>query len=185
MNVEDFAIFIVTLAIAFTVYAFVFRRKRSAKSVQRLNVALSSMPIVTIAANHILLDSDFKISSSARKMLSRLSQRACIYVIVMAANMDQAQLLRDPIINELKKVLSEDRLLFCQTAIGRASMTRQLEPIVHFDFDPEVVHQISFFFNAVLISSAQVDAPHALCQCRSFEEFMGKHLQRLFPILAA
>jgi hypothetical protein len=183
MNLLDFVILLVTLIITFAVYTLTLGKERHTKHSDSLPVSLSSQSIITITANDILLDSNFVLNPITRKLLWSLSQRACVYVIVVVGNMNQMRVIRSSIIDEFKNVVNEDCILFCQTALGRSSMVRQLEPIVHLDYDPQVVHQVSIFHRAVLIADSQVSSPHALCQCSSFVGFMETQLQRLFPIL--
>jgi hypothetical protein len=175
MPIEDFAILAITLLIAFLVYTRTIGRKVPIRFGAPPSVPASPRPIVTIAANDILLDADFRVRPPARAHLRELSKRACVYLIVVVRDRAHADSVRAQLLRELDECADADCVLFCQTAVGRAAIARQLEPALHLDFDPAVVHEVALFFRAVLVARAGLSSPHAVCHCLSFAEFMESH----------
>ncbi|KAK8844917.1 hypothetical protein M9Y10_021090 [Tritrichomonas musculus] len=172
---SDILILVVPLIIAVIVYLQICRTrsKPSVSTEHEESKQLSKLPIVTITANEILLDKDMKLLGDGTKpALEMLSKHACIFLFVMVDKQEEADALRQPLAKQFEGVIDPEHILYTQKELGRASMSRQLESVAHFDYDPEVVHQTSIFFNTVLIAPPNVESPHAKWKASSFKDFI-------------
>jgi hypothetical protein len=186
MGWSDFAVFVVPFFLALLLYIFVSGAKKSPPpNPSRTAQASPSLPIVSITANRILLDSEWSLSPSNRAIIESLSKRSTLYVIAIVQSMAEMRGIREILNREFEGIIPDDQILFCQTAMGRASMARQLEVTVHLDFDPETIRQVAIFHGAVLIAEKGVNAPAAACVCESLEQFANGKMKSLFPALAA
>jgi hypothetical protein len=186
MSWVDFAVFFIPLLIAVLVYTFVNGMKKpSQPKFSRPAQKIPALPVVTIAANHILVDSNWKLSSTNRAILESLVKRCSLYVIAVVESMSEMSSIRESFTREFEGIIPDTQILFCQTAIGRASMARQLDTRVHLDFDPEAIFQVSIFHKAVFIGTKGVSAPAAVCACESLEQFVNGRMKALLPELAA
>jgi hypothetical protein len=181
---SDIAIIVVPLLIAFAIYVLAFGGKGqsnpSAPPAQ--TPPLSSLPIVSITATNILLDSQLRLRPSARAMLQQISRTACVYVIVVVHDLGEMRAIHSQVAREFQNAIGDDHILYSQTALGRASMARQLEVAAHLDFDPEVIHQVSVFHSAVLIAR-EVSTQHAKAHAATFEQFVTTADHTIFPFL--
>jgi hypothetical protein len=186
MRWSDLAVIVIPLFIAILVYVFVNGMKKPRPSSPlRPSHAPPSLPTVTIAANDILVDSKWTLLPEARPIIESLAKRTSLYVIAVVRSFAEMRSARELLGRELDGVIPDDQILFCQTALGRASMARQLEVHLHLDFDPEAVRQVAIFHSAVLIAARGVSAPGAACTCESLEQFTNSRMRSLFPALAA
>ena len=176
-QLTDFAIIVIPALVALLVYTLACgaRKPRSQSSAQKKErtVNLSQRPIVTIAANNILLDDNYKLNDASRAALELLVKKACVFVFVQVNDREQQSEVEKSVSEQFAGIIDFDSILYCQTSVGRASMARQLETVAHFDFDPEAIHQVSIFHKAVLIAPSYVDCHHATWQAQSFSEFMA------------
>jgi hypothetical protein len=186
MTWVDIAVIVIPILIAVIVYALVNGSKKNPIPTKPnpLSPASPTVPTISIAANNILLDSDWSLSSATRVMLEQLARRSILYIFVAVTSMDEMRARRDSVQREFDGVVPADQILFCQTAMGRASMARQLEVLFHIDYDPEAIHQVAIFHKAVFIGGHAAAAPAAICACETFEEFIGGPLVVKFPMLA-
>jgi hypothetical protein len=185
MSWVDIAVIAIPLLIALLVYALVNSTKKPGSSAPVApSPSASALPTVTITANQILLDEAWAVVPRVRGVLDALAKRSSLYVIVCVESMAQMRELRPIVERELDGVVSTDQILFCETNVGRASMARQLEVLVHFDFDPEAIRQVAIFHKAVLVAHRGAYAPEAVCACESLEEFAAGRMKALFPALA-
>jgi hypothetical protein len=181
----DIAGFLVPLLILVAIYILKSRSKGRANPQIPSSAkvpALSSLPILSITATNILLDSNLRLRPSVRTLLQQLSRKACIYVIVIVDSISEMWAIRSQISHEFHNVIDDDHILYSQTPFGRASMARQLEVATHLDFDPEVIHQVSIFHNAVLIGRGAT-TPHAKAEAESLEQFVATGDRTIFPFL--
>ena len=175
MRLGDLLVIIVPILIAILVYTLAFSGSKPANVVAakgERDVALSKQSIVTITANHILLDDNLEMDGPTRASLELLTKRACVFVFVVVKDLEEQERIQERIAKQFEGLIDPDSILYCQTAMGRASMSRQLDAVSHIDFDPEVVHQVAIFHKTVLIAPKTVDSPHAAWRCGSFSEFM-------------
>ena len=175
MGLGDLVVVLVPMLIAVIVYVFACGTKKRSSTVAtkgERDVSLSKLPIVTITANHVLLDDNLEMNRSTSAALELLTKRACVFVFVVVKDMEEQERIKDQINKQFEGLIDEDNILYCQTPMGRASMSRQLSAVSHIDYDPEVIHQIAIFYKAVLIAPRNVESPHAAWRCESFSEFM-------------
>lgn len=175
-GLADLAFFVVPLVVIVMVYHLFCRETktpRAAPNQNELETKVSNRSIVTITANEILLNADMMLIDSARSALEKLSQKACVYVIVVVSSMDEQKAVEPSMLSQFDPIIGNDRVLFCQTSLGRASMSRQLGPVAHVDFDPEVVHQVSIFHRAALVSTSDAISQHAAWRHTSFSDLVS------------
>ena len=182
----DFLVIFVPIVIAIVIYMLVYGVKKpsgaQATKVDR-EVSLSPLPIVTITANHILLDDNLKMDDQTRSALELLSKRACVFVIVVVEDLAEQKRIEGEVASAFSGIIPEMNILYSQTAIGRASMARQLSAVSHFDFDPEAIHQVAIFFKSVLIAPRAVESQHASWRAESFGDFIESRNAEFFELL--
>ncbi|OHS96403.1 hypothetical protein TRFO_37479 [Tritrichomonas foetus] len=101
-----------------------------------------------------------------------LSKHACIFIFIDVKDQEEADALLEPLKKEFEGIVDGDHILFSQTEMGRASMTRQLDSSAHFDFSTEVTHQASIFMNTILIAPDSVETTHFKWRGTNFKDFM-------------
>ena len=184
---SDILIFAIPLLIILVFYLQSYRGKSqnqsASKEKKRSAESLSKLPIVTITANNILLDNSMKMNPGNKLALEMLTKHACVFLFVIVKDQDEANELNEKMAKEFEGLVDPDHILYTQTEIGRASMSRQLEPVAHFDFDPEVVHQTSIFISTVMIAPDNVDSPHAKWKSNNFKDFMTNGNTEFFNLL--
>lgn len=172
----DFLVIFAPIVIAAVIYILVYGPKKSVHAVASKSeheVSLSEgRPIVTITANHILLDDNLQMDRKTRSALEILTDRAVVFVFVVVADLEEQRRIEADIAQVFSGVVPEGNILYCQTAMGRAYMSRQLAAVAHFDFDLEVIHQVSIFYKSVLIAPKTVESQHASWHAESFSDFM-------------
>lgn len=176
-ELSDILILVIPLFFVILIYLQMCRTRttKNSSSLKKEVKQLSSLPIVSITANDILLSKDMKIVDEGTKLaLEMLAKHACIFLFVIVNNQEEADNLLEPISKEFEGLVDPDNILFTQTQLGRASMARALESLAHIDFDPEVVHQTSIFINSVLIASPEVDSQYAKWKGTTFKEFITR-----------
>jgi hypothetical protein len=141
-------------------------------------------PIVSITANQILLDRQWRLDARTRPALRVLSKHASLFVIVIVRDCAHLESLHSNILNEFKGELDLSQILFCQTAAGRASMVLHLEARAHFDFDPDVIHQVSLFQKTVHIAPEQTRSPHTIWAAESLDQFLCCQSREFFQFLS-
>ena len=140
-------------------------------------------PIVSIASNYILTNENNEISSDTKAALEILAKRACIFLFPVVKDQEEADVVKPKLAEQLKGLVQETNILPCQTAIGRASMARQLKCAAHFDYEPEAVLQTSIFIPCVLIAPKTVTSPKAKWSSESFADFMTSGNTEFFALL--
>jgi len=187
-NLLDISIILIPLVLIFIVYHLVCGNKapvnRETNNAEPAKTITQS-PVVTITANYVLLDDSMKMDEGTKMSLQILAKRACIFIFVVVKDKDEANQLKPIIAAEFDGVIEPNRILYCQTAFGRASMARQLEPVAHLDYDPEAIHQASIFFPTVLIAPNELESPHAKWKSNSFRSFMTSGNTDFFNLLPA
>ena len=172
----DFAIIAIPILVAVLIYTLACGARKSgspsASQKKERTVNLSKLPIVTVTANDILLN-NYKMNEDARAALERLTEKACVFVFVIVRDLQHQTEIEEAVTEEFNGVIDSDHILYCQTALGRASMSRQLEAVAHIDFDPETVHQVSIFHKAALIAPSYVESPHAAWKSQSLTEIVA------------
>jgi hypothetical protein len=174
---------LVCLAALFLLTGFLIHILCSNATEPTLDGPLNS-PIVSITANQILLDRQWRIDAQTRQALRVLSKHASLFVIVVVRGAAELDAIRSNVLNEFKSVIDLSQILFCQTAAGRASMVLHLEVRAHFDFDPDVIHQVSFFQKTVHIATEQVRSPHAAWAAESLGQFLCCQNRDFFRFLS-
>lgn len=183
---NDSILFILPLAIAAIIYFFFISRGKGSKSEEQNKDAvptITTKPIVTITANYVLADENWNISNGTRMALEILSKRTCIFVFAIVKDKDEAALAKKLLSERLNGLVEPSHILPCQTAMGCASMARQLDSSAHFDYNPEAIHQASIFITSILIAPPSVESPHAKWTNSSFEDFITGGNTEFFSIL--
>lgn len=186
-SLADVALIAIPILVAVLIYTLACgaRKSGSPSTAQKRErtVNLSKLPIVTITANDIILDENYSLKSQSREGLELLANRSCVFVFVVVRDYQHQTEIEEHVTQQLDGIVQADHILYCQTALGRASMSRQLEAVAHIDFDPEAVHQISIFHKAVLIAPSYVESPHAAWKSETLGEFMTKTSGEFFQLL--
>jgi hypothetical protein len=63
-------------------------------------------------------------------------------------------------------------------------MVLHLEGLAHFDFDPDVIHQVSFFQKTVHIAPEQARSPHSTWAAESLGQFLCHQNRDFFRFLS-
>jgi hypothetical protein len=176
LSIGLFVIFIVV-----AIFRFVRRRANARQGCPP--PVLSSRPIVTLTANHVLLKSDWSLDKKARLALAILTKRACVFVLVFVHDADEEAERRPIVAREFHGIVDESQILFCQTAIGRVAMAQQLESVVHFDFDPDVISEMAPSRKTVIISDCEGNGKRADWAAPTFKEFMTNGNTDFFKLL--
>lgn len=182
----DFLFAIVPLVICVIVYfLFCGGSKNQRQEVQNKTqpTTISQRPIVTITSNNILTDYKDEVDDGTKAALKILAKRVCIFVFVVVKDKEEAERVKPKIAEQLSGLVEPRNILPCQTAIGRASMARQLESVAHFDYDPEAILQSSIFIPSILIAPSSVESPKAKWSCESFQNFMTSGNTEFFALL--
>ena len=173
----------------FLIFYYTFCNKpNNQKEIEDINSHLNKnllLPNITICGNEILLNSNNEIEQNIRSSLEILKKRSNLYIIINVKDEVELKECEEKIINEFKGLIDSNNILFSQNSIGRASIARQLEPIAHFDFDPETIHQTSIFIPSIYIGPDYIECPYAKWSCNSFFKFItnGKtDFFNLFPV---
>jgi hypothetical protein len=145
-------------------------------------VTLSDRKVVTITANHILLDSEWRLDDKTRLALSLLTKRACVFLFVFVRDSDEASARESIIARQFRGLVPSHQILFCQTAAGRAAMAAQLDAVVHLDFDPAVLNLITTDRKTVLIAPNAI-AKHADWMAPTLKEFVTSGNTDFFRLL--
>ena len=180
-------LFVIIPIVACTILYFLFctgssNNRKEEKKNENQN-PISQKPIVTIASNFILANENNEIDNNTRAALEILAKRATIFVFPVVKDQAEADIVKPKLAEELKDLVEERNILPCQTAIGRASMARQLCPVAHFDYEPEAVLQTSIFMPTVLIAPKTVVSPKAKWSSESFADFMTSGNTEFFALL--
>lgn len=141
-------------------------------------------PVVTITANHILLDDNMKMDNGTRLSLELLAQHASIFLIIAVKDQDEANSLLEPMAKEFEGIVDKEQILYSQVPLGRASLSRQLEPKAHIDFDAEVILQTAIFHDSILIAPKTVESTHAKWRADNFKDFITQGNTEFFAHLA-
>jgi hypothetical protein len=186
-GVNDLLFTLLGLAIASVVLFFVCwlrRRPRagSGKSVRR--AVLSTLPIITVTANHILLDSYLRMDKVTRLALELLAKRACVFLIIAVTDELEVNSIRANITSQFAGLIPADRILYSQASLGRVLMSRQLEAVAHIDFDPEVIHEASLSLKTVLIAPSDVISTRANWSSANFKDFVTNGNTDFFDLLS-
>lgn len=177
---DDDAVFVTALLLI--VVLFYFFGHTVCFSVGRLNGAAGGLQHnmaqvgrpVTVTANNILFDSDFIFIPETKQVLEQLSDVMTIYLIVQVANAEAVTSTRGIVDKSLADIIPSDRILFCETAVGRSFMARQLEAALHIECDPDVAHLNAIFCPTALISS-NGECPSARFRAASLRELFAIH----------
>jgi hypothetical protein len=157
------------------------RRPRSSKASRR--AILSNSPIVTITANHVLLDSLFQMDRITRLSLEILVKRACVFLIIAVKDEAEMTAIRDPAIAQFHGLIPPTHILFSQVTLGRVLLARQLEAVAHIDFEPEVIHEASLALKTVMIAPPEVSSARATWSSPSFTDFVTNGSTDFFELL--
>lgn len=184
-EINESVYFVLALAIfAVVYYFFLGPGKKANNEDQNKEVkTIASKPIVTITANHVLVDDDLNINEGTHMALEILAKRACIFVFVIVKDKEESIHCKQVLSEKLAGLVDPNHILPCQTPMGCASMARQLESTAHFDYNPEAIHQASIFIPSILIAPPTVESPHARWSNPSFENFMTNPNTEFFSIL--
>ena len=173
---DDIMVYLLPLLIGLVGYLLCFRSKQSPgeKKKNEETVQNYELPPVTIAANHIVLNDNFELPDENRAALELLAKHATIILLVEVKDQEEADRRTAPLQEIFDGIVNPDYILFCQTAYGRGSMSRQLEAVTHIDYDPEAVIQTASFHPSVLIAPDTVKCEKAKWRSTSLSEFLSK-----------
>ena len=186
-EIMDYVYMVVPIVLC-TVLYFLFcqggneTRTEVKKTNTQTNIS-NEKPIVSIASNYVLTDENSEISSDTKAALEILAKRACIFIFPVVKDQEEADRVKPKLAEQLKGLVQESNILPCQTAIGRASMARQLKCAAHFDYEPEAILQTSIFIPCVLIAPKTVTSPKAKWSSESFADFMTNGNTEFFALL--
>jgi hypothetical protein len=171
----------VVIVCIFVCYFYWRRRRRSRKPSRR--AILSNLPIVTVTANNILLDSLFQMDRITRLSLEILVKRACVFLMIAVKDESELDAIRGPVISQFRGLIPPSQILFSQISLGRVLLARQLEAVAHIDFDPDVVHEASLFLKTALIAPPEVASARATWSSPSFTTFVTNESTDFFNLL--
>ena len=180
-------LFLIIPIVVCTIFYFFFcsgpaANRKDEKKTSEQN-PISQKPIVTISSNYVLTNDQNQIDANTKAALEILAKRACIFVFPVVKDQEEADLVKPKLAEQLKDLVEARNILPCQTAIGRASMARQLKSAAHFDYDPEAVFQTSIFIPSILIAPKTVTSPKARWSSESFADFMTSGNTEFFSLL--
>jgi hypothetical protein len=170
------------LFIVIAIFCFIRGRRANAREGCQPAV-LWPKPIVTLTANHILLKSDWSLDNKARLALAILTKRAGVFILVFVHDADEEADRRPVVTHQFRGVIDASQILFCQTAIGRVVIAEQLESVVHFDFDPDVINEMASSRKTVLIAACDGNGKRADWAAPTFKQFMTNGNTDLFKLL--
>lgn len=132
---------------------YIKSKQKRKKSIPRSS-SFAYYPIITIAANSILIDENFKLLPQISKSIDEIKATSTIYTIVKVNNQDDYEQNRIEITNELKSIIDENNILFCETNIGRSAMSRHLESSLLIDYDEETAILNTVFSPTALVTKS-------------------------------
>lgn len=118
-----------------------YRRKLNGKS-------KNSKPVISLFLNDIVIklnDDNALLIESSIEAFYKLCVISELFVIAQISNDTQERNIIELFksLDIFNKGLKKHRLMFCSTAIGRASMIRQLSPLTHVDNDETVIKTLT------------------------------------------
>ncbi|KAH0788931.1 putative transmembrane protein [Histomonas meleagridis] len=160
---SDFLIIVIPIIFIVIIYLIACRSKGGKSNMTNLEnpTKFSRLPIVTITANNILLDENMKLTEQARSALVTLAKKASIFIFILVKDQEEVNRISDSMVQEFSGLVDKEQILYTQTEEGRASMSRQLEPAAHIDFDPEVVRLTSIFIPTAFIAPMSVESQYS------------------------
>lgn len=184
---SDFLTIIIPIIIVFVVYFISCKlrgnntggKTRAPVQIQKRN----RIPIVTITANNILLDSDMRMNEKTRSALEDLAKRACIYVFILVKGIDEMKQIKEKMDAEFEGIVDKEHILYSEKPEGRQSMARQIQPAAHIDFDPEIVHLTSIFIPTAFIAPSDVKCKFAKWQSESICDLLANGSTDFFNTL--
>lgn len=173
---SDFLTILIPVLVVLIIY-FISRKAKgntdaSGTDTSVKNRKQNQIPIVTITANNILFDNSMKMDGKTRSALELLSKHACIYIFILVDGFEEMKRIKEEMEKEFEGIVDKEHILYSEKVEGRQSLARQIEPVAHIDFDPEIVHLTSIFIPTVLIAPSSVECKYAKWQSESISDFL-------------
>lgn len=152
-----------------------------AKCFESIEFSTGQRPVVTVAANGILIDSNFQLVTGVSQVLHSITQYLTLFVFIQVASASEVESAIHLTRCALTGLIDEDNILVSQTSVGRTAMARQLESSLHIEVDPHVAELSALFCTTALIGS---QCGNVRFSAPSFVSLFQRHGKELAVLLA-
>lgn len=167
-------IIFLTLLICAISFIYFFAKKSKPQSFLSISTFFSTssnLPILTITANSILLDSNYHLLPNIDTFLMELFNNFVIYIFVEVKDDQHLTHVENDVYSAFQNIISKENILFCQTSIGRSPMCRQLESNLHIEYDIDAARLNSIYCPTAFISPTKPDNLNTQFHASSLIEF--------------
>lgn len=164
------------LIVLYKIFQYTGTRKRRKNTIPHSS-SFAMYPIITIAANSILIDENCKLLPHIKESIDEIKATSTIYAIVKVKDLNDYEKKKIQIIDEIKSVIDEENILFCETNIGRSAMSRQLESSLLIEYDVETAVLNSVFSPTALITTIENDTKQIKWKAKDLKTLVADQYQ--------